>query len=64
MTFLVGCGIIWYCWTQAKEKNRNPWLWAALSFILGFLPLLVLVYLKKLPDKTPNESSGGKDEAP
>ncbi|VEN74413.1 membrane hypothetical protein [Candidatus Desulfarcum epimagneticum] len=64
MTFLVGCGLIWHCWSQAKEKNRNPWLWAALSFIFGFLPLLFLVYLKKLPEKASNELSGVEDKTP
>ena len=51
MTFLIGGGIMWYCWTQAKEKNRNPWIWLALGFIFGVLGLFVLVYLKKLPKK-------------
>lgn len=46
---LVGLGIVWYCWVEAKRKNRNTWTWLILGFILGFFALLVLVYLKDLP---------------
>lgn len=48
MHLIVGLGIIWYCWDQARDKNRNPILWLTLGFLFGFFALLVLVYLKKL----------------
>jgi RsiW-degrading membrane proteinase PrsW (M82 family) len=46
---IVGLGIVWYCWIEAKRKNRNIWTWLILGFIFGFFALLVLVYLKDLP---------------
>ena len=46
---VVGLGIVWYCWVEAKRKNRNTWTWLILGFIFGFFALLVLVYLKDLP---------------
>ena len=52
MNFLVGAGIIWYCWFQAKEKNRNPWIWSLWAGVSGVIALGVLVYLKKTPEKT------------
>jgi len=46
---IVGLGIVWYCWVEAKQKNRNTWTWLILGLIFGFFALLVLVYLKDLP---------------
>ena len=46
---IVGLGIVWYCWVEAKRKNRNTWTWLILGFIFGFFALLVLVYIKDLP---------------
>jgi len=51
MNFLVGAGIAWYCWSQAKEKNRNPWIWSIGGGIFGLFALVILVYLKKAPKK-------------
>jgi len=47
--FFIGCGLAWYCWVEAKRKNRNEWLWLILGILFGFIPLFVLVYLKDLP---------------
>lgn len=49
---IVGLGIVWYCWVEAKRKNRNTWTWLILGFVFGFFALLVLVYLKDLPAAT------------
>ena len=46
---IIGLGIMWYCWTEAKRKNRNPWVWLLLGFLFGLIPFAVLVYLKDLP---------------
>ena len=46
---IIGFGIVWYCWVEAKHKNRNPWAWLTLGLIFGFFALLVLVYLSDLP---------------
>jgi hypothetical protein len=46
---IIGLGIVWYCWVEAKHKNRNQWTWLILGLIFGFIALLVLVYLKDLP---------------
>ena len=46
---IVGLCIVWYCWVEAKRKNRNTWTWLILGFIFGFFALLVLVYTKDLP---------------
>jgi RsiW-degrading membrane proteinase PrsW (M82 family) len=46
---IIGFGIVWYCWVEAKHKNRNPWTWLTLGLIFGFFALLVLVYLSDLP---------------
>ena len=48
---IIGFGIMWYCWVEAKQKNRNPWTWLFLGLIFGFIALLILVYQKKLPAK-------------
>ena len=55
---IVGLGIVWYCWVEAKQKNRNTWTWLILGFVLGFFALLVLVYLKDLPVATHNNATG------
>lgn len=34
------------CAYYAKEKNRNPWLWAWLGFVGGFISLIVILTLK------------------
>ena len=59
---IVGLGIVWYCWVEAKRKNRNTWTWLFLGFIFGFFALLVLVYLKDLP-ATPQETHNKRDGA-
>ncbi len=55
---IIGLGIMWYCWVEAKRKNRNPWIWLLSGFLFGLIGLLVLVYLKDLPaakaDHPPN----------
>ena len=47
--FIIGCCLAWYCWVEAKRKNRNEWIWLILGILFGFLPLFILVYLKDLP---------------
>jgi RsiW-degrading membrane proteinase PrsW (M82 family) len=55
---IVGLGIVWYCWVEAKRKNRNTWTWLILGIIFGFFALLVLVYLKDLPSSSqPNHNN-------
>lgn len=51
ISLAIGLGIAWYCWTEAKSKNRSPGLWLFFGLVFGFFALLVLVYLKKLPPK-------------
>lgn len=46
---IIGFGIVWYCWIEAKRKNRNYWRWMILGFVFGFWTLLILVYLKDIP---------------
>ena len=49
--FIIGSCLAWYCWVEAKRKNRNEWLWLILGILFGFIPLFILVYLKDLPDE-------------
>ncbi|VEN74059.1 membrane hypothetical protein [Candidatus Desulfarcum epimagneticum] len=60
MNMLIWGGIMWHCWSMARDKNRNPWIWLAASFLAGLiisglilrtLVLGVLAYLKKAPEK-------------
>ena len=53
---IIGLGIVWYCWFEAKHKNRNPWTWLTLGLFFGFFALLVLVYLSDLPAAKENRS--------
>jgi len=53
---IIGFGIVWYCWVEAKHKNRNPWTWLTLGLIFGFFALLLLVYLSDLPADQENRS--------
>ena len=55
---IIGFGIVWYCWVEAKQKNRNTWTWLILGLIFGFFALLVLVYLKDLPVEKKAETQG------
>ena len=59
---IVGLGIVWYCWVEAKQKNRNTWSWLILGFIFGFFALLVLVYIKDLPAAI--QTTHNKTDAP
>jgi RsiW-degrading membrane proteinase PrsW (M82 family) len=60
---IVGLGIVWYCWVEAKRKNRNAWTWLIFGFIFGFFALLVLVYVKDLPAAAqPNHNQADKPD--
>jgi len=45
---LIGLGMAWYCWVEAKRMNRNKWLWSLAGLFFGLIPLAILVYSKDL----------------
>ena len=63
ISLVIGGCIIWYCWVEAKQKKRDPRKWAVLSFFIGFIALVVLVYSKNLPaqEETPAEEREIRD---
>lgn len=56
--FIVGTGllligaIVWlvcvyYCYRQAQERGRRPWLWGVLGFFFGPFALFAVVVLPR-----------------
>ncbi len=35
----------WFCWQQAQERGRRPWLWGILGLIFGPFALIAVMLL-------------------
>jgi cytochrome bd-type quinol oxidase subunit 2 len=35
----------WFCWQQAQERGRRPWLWGVLGILFGPIALAAILLL-------------------
>lgn len=47
MVVLVSIGIAYVCYQVAKEKGREPIIWAILGLLFGIFALILLVFIPK-----------------
>ena len=51
LAYAIGAAYLFVVYKLAIYKNRSPWIWLALYFIFTQILFLVLIFMKKIPER-------------